>query len=72
MNICMFSPFSFSMESSTHRLVSFAEELVKSGNEVCTILSSFDRHSDFNAQKLDSNDHDQGKKLKERRFTQAF
>jgi glycosyltransferase involved in cell wall biosynthesis len=50
----MFSPFSFSMASSTHRLVSFAEELVKSGNEVCIVLPSFDRHSNFKMQKLDS------------------
>jgi len=41
------------MESSTHRLVSLAEELVKRGNEVSIVLPSFDRHSGFEKQKLD-------------------
>lgn len=54
MKICMFSPFSFSMESSTHRLVSFAEELVKRGNTVSIVLPSFDRHTNFKKQKFDS------------------
>jgi len=48
----MFSPFSFSMESSTHRLVAFAKELVEHGDEVCIIMPSSDKHSNFNVRKV--------------------
>jgi glycosyltransferase involved in cell wall biosynthesis len=44
----MFSPFSFSLESSTHRLIMFSEELVKLGNEVSLVLPTYDRHSKMN------------------------
>lgn len=49
----MLSPFS-SKAPSTYRLISFATELSRNGHNVCIILPSSDRHSDF---VFESNDH---------------